>query len=774
MKHISKFLLIITIIVWCGKLNAQQTFKGEPLKLDPATSRFVHPASVKGWIQLRQDAPYVASLIFEEAPQLLGMHAGDEMRIFKMNVDAAGNRHYKYAQYYKDIRVEGIEQIVHEKNNRVYHINGDFISDLNLDVLPSITAEQAIQTAIHAAPAQRYLWEDEKNQLWFQYKKHDPEASLYPEPELLIVKREAKDKKVSSSYVLAWRMIVHTQIPRSSMIVYVNAQTGEVLKKRNAEKMCDPPLIPIVSCATVFNTWQLYCAATSHYGTQLIALHNENCDDENTRSDDGCYNDSEVWSRDYNTGDAYCGLEDTYYGGTPSEIMGASAIYTTRQVMISFIVTFDHEGFSGTGDIIDVFNDATFYNGAGGPYYTNSSFDPTLDNIYLGRGATSSSSTDDFNTIDIVAHEFTHGIINDAHFDDLDDDGEAGAVNEALCDFFGETCGELDWLVAGEKSDGAIRSFSNPNSYNDPDTYQGSYWYSGSGDNGGVHTNCGVMDYCMYLMSEGGSGTNDLGYHYDVTALPGIYSTSLIAWQAMMNYIDGSDDFEIVRNCFIQAATDLYGSCSDEVLTVCEAFNAVGISHYTSFNLASMCGTYSSPTPYTIDAVEGVSNASVSNYNFSTACTSTVTSTGNVIAESGSYVQLNPGFTATSGCTFTAQIEPCSITDYDPDNLRQPFYPAPEHNSSQEEQLLNPFMSIYPNPSDESFIVEFTPESKTPMSIYVMDVTGRTVMHLKENEIPGEGKQKLEVNTSALMPSAYLLVMKSSGKTHTSKFIVQH
>lgn len=773
MKHISKFLFIIIIIVNSISLNAQQKFKGEPLKLDPATSRYVRPASVKGWIQLREDAPYVASLIFEEAPQLLGMQADDKMRIFKMNTDVVGNRHYKYAQYYKGIRVEGIEQIVHEKNNRVYHLNGDFIPDLHLDVVPSITAEQAIQTALHAVPAQKYLWEEEKNRLWFQYKKKDPEASLYPQPELLIVKRDAKDK-ASTDYVLAWRMVVHTQIPRSSIIVHVDAQEGGILRKRNAEKMCDPPLVPVPSCWTVYNTWQLYCAATSHNGTQIMTLHNENCDDENTRSDDGCFNGSEVWSRDYNTGDTYCGLQDTYYGGTASEIMGASAMWTMRQVMIFFIVAHDHEGFSGTGDIVDVFNDVTFYDAGGDPYYTGSSFDPTLDNIYLGRGATSSSSTDDYNTLDIVGHEFTHGIINDAHFDDLDDNGEAGAVNEALCDFFGEICGPEDWLIAGEKSDGALRSFSNPNSYGDPDTYQGTYWYSGSGDNGGVHTNCGVMNYCLYLMTEGGSGTNDLGYDYDVTALPGgIYSSRIIAWQAMMNYIDGSDDFEIVRNCFIQAAMDLYGSCSDEVLTVCEAFNAVGISHYTPFNLASMCGTYSSPVAYTIDAVDGVSNASVSNYNFSTACTTTITSSGNVIAESGSYIQLKPGFTATSGCTFTAQIEPCSITEYNPNNLKQPFHAVHENNFPQEEATLNP-LSIYPNPSDESFIAEFTLESETQVSMYVMDVTGRTVMHLKDNEMLGKGKQNLEVNTSALAPSAYLLVMQSSGRPQMAKFIVQH
>ncbi|WP_084374434.1 integrase core domain-containing protein [Reichenbachiella faecimaris] len=48
------------------------------------------------------------------------------------------------------------------------------------------------------------------------------------------------------------------------------------------------------------------------------------------------------------------------------------------------------------------------------------------------------------------------------------------------------------------------------------DTYLGDLWYSGSGDNGGVHYNSGVQNFWYYLIVEGGTGTNDIGYTYDV------------------------------------------------------------------------------------------------------------------------------------------------------------------------------------------------------------------------------------------------------------------
>ena len=59
----------------------------------------------------------------------------------------------------------------------------------------------------------------------------------------------------------------------------------------------------------------------------------------------------------------------------------------------------------------------------------------------------------------------------------------------------------------------ALRIMSNPGWYGEPDCYTGTNWYTGTGDNGGVHTNSGVQNYWYYLLSQGGSGTNDLGMH---------------------------------------------------------------------------------------------------------------------------------------------------------------------------------------------------------------------------------------------------------------------
>ena len=428
----SSKLIAISILI-AITATAQQPLSQDLLQ-NKTFGRFLSPDSKQGWIKFRDDAPYIAVEIFQEQPELLGLRSDDEMRFEKMRTDAAGNNHYRFQQFYKGVRVESVEQHVHEKAGKVYLVSGDFISDLNLDVTPTVSSQQAIDAALKAVPAEKYLWQDEREEQRYQNKKYDPNATLYPHPELLIVKKDPHSENVTSNYVLAYKMNVLANHPRKDVAVYVDAHKGEVIRTKNVELNCEPPLYPIIECSNNFHTWQLQCVPTSHYGTQMVVLRNDGCDDNAQEiSNDGCYNGgSDVWSYDDVTGDPYCGLEFTYGGGTYSQIMGSTALWTSRQVMTSFILAHDFEGFSGTGNVIDIFNDATFYNDQGDPYYTNSSFDPVLDNIYLGRGASTSDSEDDWNTIDIVGHEFTHGVINDAHDNDLDDDGEAGALNEAL------------------------------------------------------------------------------------------------------------------------------------------------------------------------------------------------------------------------------------------------------------------------------------------------------------------------------------------------------
>jgi len=189
--------------------------------------------------------------------------------------------------------------------------------------------------------------------------------------------------------------------------------------------------------------------------------------------------------------------------------------------------------------------------------------------------------------LDVVGHEITHGVTQ--YSANLRYLGESGALNESFSDIFGN---EVEFAKEGVPGSGTgnwrmgeditpsglgIRNMQNPNEFNDPDTYLGTYWVTtGSGDAGGVHTNSGVQNFWFYLLCEGGSGTNDHGNAYNVSAI-GFTKAAAIAYRNLTVYLTPSSNYYAARVGAINSATDLYGPGSPEVQVVMDAWYAVGV-----------------------------------------------------------------------------------------------------------------------------------------------------------------------------------------------------
>jgi len=191
--------------------------------------------------------------------------------------------------------------------------------------------------------------------------------------------------------------------------------------------------------------------------------------------------------------------------------------------------------------------------------------------------------------LDICAHEFGHGI--DQHESNLTYQNESGALDEGLADIWGAVienwaASEKDHWLIGEEIGGPLRSMSNPSSltYNlgagatgtYPDTYNGIGYYTGSLDAGGVHINSSVLNFWFFLLSDGGAGTNDNGNAYSVLGI-GINSAARIVYRTETNYLTSSSTFASGRTGSIQAAIDLFGANSCEVIAVTNAWYAVGV-----------------------------------------------------------------------------------------------------------------------------------------------------------------------------------------------------
>lgn len=139
--------------------------------------------------------------------------------------------------------------------------------------------------------------------------------------------------------------------------------------------------------------------------------------------------------------------------------------------------------------------------------------------IYDGWGVFASSEANDFaQSLDVQAHEFTHGITTYSLGGSCYEN-EQGAINEAYSDIFGNLCemasGRTDdqsWLL-GEQSGMPIRSMSAPNEYGQP-AYVGDLYYcaetdypdSVTNDYGGVHTNSSLLSHIAWRLWEKGMG----------------------------------------------------------------------------------------------------------------------------------------------------------------------------------------------------------------------------------------------------------------------------
>jgi bacillolysin len=193
-------------------------------------------------------------------------------------------------------------------------------------------------------------------------------------------------------------------------------------------------------------------------------------------------------------------------------------------------------------------------------------------------------------SLDIVAHELTHGVTSSTS--NLIYMDESGALNEAFSDimgiatefFFqpvGPGLGQADYLLGEDSFRGSgggpsgIRSAVNPLVFNAPDHY--SRRFTGPEDNGGVHINSTIASHAFYLAIEGGTNsTSRLSVQGVGAANREQIEKSF--YRAFTLLLPASANFSTARAATIQAARDLYGANSAAATAITQAWTAVGVN----------------------------------------------------------------------------------------------------------------------------------------------------------------------------------------------------
>jgi thermolysin len=224
-----------------------------------------------------------------------------------------------------------------------------------------------------------------------------------------------------------------------------------------------------------------------------------------------------------------------------------------------------------------------------GTYYQNAFY---TDNgiVMLGEGlptnvrdSSGRSWTFLAGSLDVVAHELTHGVTG--FTSNLIYMNESGALNESFSDIIGTSAEfffqqpgtgllRADYLLAEDVVTGGIRSMLSPRVFGHPDHY--SIRVTGTSDNGGVHSNSGISNHAFYLAIEGGT------HRLSGVTVQGVGSVNReqierVFYRVFTQMLPRNATFSIARAATIQSARDLYGAGSAPERAVTQAWTAVGV-----------------------------------------------------------------------------------------------------------------------------------------------------------------------------------------------------
>lgn len=701
-KLVTRFLPFILIMIWMSNAFGQEKDVANSLLKNPferktsnSMNEVVHPTrlaslvgskSVKG-ISINDgvvrskftQVTYQLDEIRNNLVTVFGLNDAYKFELKNEHTDELGLTHYRYQQYFKGFPIDGKEVIIHSKEGLVYNLNGHILEATDIVLERSITGEVAISKAMNYLKVTDLL--------------NEKSFSLCILP---ISNGESSKGK------MCYKIRIDTDSPLSMCYVYVDAKTGEILKRLelvphadtngtgvsrysgSRSIVCDSyssgyrlkdnsrnittldathaetwtnqgysdanhitsstttfsslNIIKSVTISTVTSSWW-YAIFVDELPDLYIVIRDDSSnivyvsntrfntrptlvfDNINVYVKTSNYT-IEIWDYDGSNNDDFGGSfsVDTKKGtnswsnsgGTGTYEIGTSGdpsidVHWGMEVVYDFYKSeFNRTSFDGNGGrIIQFVNppDLQQYKGKSpnNAYAMGSPYNVML--YGLGDGQYMNPLV----SIDVEGHEFTHLVIDNNGNGGLKYESESGALNESFADIFG-TCIEYyskvdpDWKIGEEimVSAGNLRSMSDPNSSGggpQPDTYKGTYWVNTENldqDHGGVHTNSGVQNFWFYLLSEGGSGTNDNGSSYSVSGI-GIDKAKQIAYRNLVTYLTSTASYDDAYYGSIQAAEDLYGNSSNEYKAVRDAWYAVGIGT----NPNSFCDgvvTFSNPS----------------------------------------------------------------------------------------------------------------------------------------------------------------------------------
>ncbi|KAA1244979.1 M4 family metallopeptidase [Aquimarina sp. RZ0] len=517
----------------------------------------------------------------EVLKQYLPLNESDSYKLVRTFTDALGITHSVFQQYYNQMEVAFATYTVHKKGKMLQSLTGNFVEVSQQTIKsPLLTEKKALEKALKFIGANTYSWESDNDFFKEDDLKRVPKGTL-------VICKDFNTSNDDTGY-LSYKFRIATIEPIAMIDIFINAANGKLLLYNSLinNHTCNALESNTKESDNISKVDEIIPgnAATRYYGEQSIeteqvsdgyrlfdttrgnGIHTKNANKTTQQEILGGYNFSDA--TDFIDNDNHWTAAE--WDNTNLDNAALDAHWAMSKIYDYYKETHNRKSYDNNDSPLqslvhvgDEYRNAFWYN----------------QTMYYGDSDDQSPLT----TIDIAAHEMTHGVTTNSA--NLIYYSESGALNEAMSDIFSaavrvsKTPDVYPWnLVIGSST---IRDMSNPNSKQDPDTYKGTYWAGErfqiiNGDNRGVHTNSGVLNYWFYLLSEGGQGTNDDGTAYDVKAI-GIAKAEKIAYRMLTVYLEPTSDYIFAKSAGIKSSEDLFGINTFETQQVKEAFKAVGV-----------------------------------------------------------------------------------------------------------------------------------------------------------------------------------------------------
>lgn len=465
--------------------------------------------------------------------------AAADLSVAKSEVDELAHTHVRFQQVIHGIPVAGAELAAHyDDKGRLTSIDANYIAGIaDVDLEPKISARVGRDIALADVVATT---------------KNVDETRLHPsDGKLVIFARGSRAGRATLAFEYTVRAVYGDE--PAIWVTTVDAKTGEILDRYNNLQTIDATGIGVLGDSKKFPVAQGGGSFVMTDTTRGVSIQTFSAAGQQVGPGQGATPVTSTTLTSWDTGTGAGAAVDAHaYAG----------------------VVFDYYKTVHARNAID---------GAGGAMLSTAHFGQAYDNAFWdGTGMSYGDGGQAFRPLsaglDVVAHEFTHGVTE--RTSNLTYQGQSGALNESVSDIFGvfiehsfKPDDAKNWVMGEDIAKGTVglRDFKNPAKGQQPANMKS--YVNTQQDNGGVHINSGIPNNAAYLMTMGGANpTSGTVVKFGI----GWEKSEKLWYRANTKYFLSTTNFAQAAQAVMQAAKDIALTDNENNIVDC-AWKAVGV-----------------------------------------------------------------------------------------------------------------------------------------------------------------------------------------------------